>query len=233
MNIVKYIPSFFTSLNLAFGFVAIIVLNEVGSDNVNFYHCSVLLLFSMLFDVLDGYLARKLNASSDLGKELDSLADLVSFGVAPAYAYYLMAPGPELWYAIPSAIIVVASGLRLAKFNLLPSYDYFQGLPTPANAFFLIGLFLAVHYENDLISNLIAIPAVYFIVPVVFSLLMISSLRMFSLKGLEKPFIKNRYQIVLLAVFILLLLIDNKLAIPLTVIMFIFLSILQSSRKKL
>jgi phosphatidylserine synthase len=84
-----------------------------------------------------------------------------------------------------------------------------------------------------LITNVMNNPIVYFIVPIIFSLLMLSSLRMFSLKGMEKPFIKNRYQIILFASFIALLLIDNKLAIPLTVIMFIFLSILQSSRRKL
>ena len=197
------------------------------------YLCSILLLFSMLCDTLDGYLARKLNASSDLGKELDSMADMVSFGIAPAFIYYLLAPGPEWYYAIPPILLALASGLRLAKFNLLPSYDYFQGLPTPANAFFLIGVFLAIHYQNDLITGLINFPVVYFVVPLIFSLLMLSSLKMFSLKGLEKPFIKNRYQIVLVFSFIVLLLIDNKLAIPLTVVMFILLSIIQSTRRKL
>ncbi len=213
--------------------MAIILANPMGTTKINFYLCSVLLLFSMLFDTLDGYLARKLNAQSDLGKELDSLADLVSFGVAPAYLYFLLAPNTSLWFMIPAVLIAVASGLRLAKFNILPSYDYFQGLPTPANAFFYIGIFLAVHYQNDLIVNAMKSPIIYFIIPIIFGLLMLSTLKMFSLKGLEKPFIKNRYQIILFASFIVLLLFDNKLAIPLTVIMFIFLSILQSTRRKL
>lgn len=232
MNIKKYIPSFFTSLNLGFGFLAILFVNH-GDIGLNLYRSSILLLFCVLFDTLDGYLARKLNASSELGKELDSLADLVSFGVAPAFIYYNIAPGNSAWYMLPSAIVVIASGLRLAKFNLLPSYDYFQGLPTPANAFFLIGLFLGLHYENELIEKCLANDIVYFILPVIFSILMLSSLRMFSFKGLEKPIIKNRYQILLVACFIALLLIDNKLAIPLTIIIFILLSILQSSRRKL
>ncbi len=213
--------------------MAIALANPMGTTKINFYICSVMLLFSMLFDTLDGYLARKLNAQSELGKELDSLADLVSFGVAPAYLYYLLSPDTSFWFIIPSVLIVVASGLRLAKFNLLPAYDYFQGLPTPANAFFYIGLFLAVHYQNDLITNLMSNPIVYFIIPIIFGLLMLSSLKMFSFKGMEKPFMKNRYQIMLFASFIALLLFDNKLAIPLTVIMFIFLSILQSTRRKL
>lgn len=213
--------------------MAIVLANPIGTTKINFYLCSVLLLFSMLFDTLDGYLARKLNAQSELGKELDSLADLVSFGAAPAYLYYLLLPSASIWFIIPSVLIVVASGLRLAKFNLLPSYDYFQGLPTPANAFFLIGIFLAIHYQNDLITDLMSNPIIYFTIPVVFGLLMLSSLKMFSLKGMEKPFMKNRYQIILFASFIALLLFDNKLAIPLTVIMFIFLSILQSTRRKL
>jgi len=187
----------------------------------------------MFFDTLDGYLARKLDASSDLGKELDSLADLNSFGVAPAFIYYHLAPGDSWIYMIPSVILVVSSGLRLAKFNLLPSYDYFQGLPTPATAFFTVGIFLGGYYESHLIETLIANDILYFARPVIFSLLMLSSLKMFSLKGMEKPLIKNRYQIALFAFFIALLLIDDKLAIPFTVIMFILLSIIQSSRNKL
>lgn len=232
MNIKKYIPSFFTCLNLAFGFVAIVLYTLPDLDN-KLYHSSILLLFSMLFDTLDGYLARKLNAASPLGKELDSLADLVSFGVAPAFIYFQLAPSASLVFAVPAVLLVVSSGLRLAKFNLLPSYDYFQGLPTPANAFFLIGIFLAFHYENDFLTGLFSNPYVYVVTPIVFCLLMLSSLKMFSFKGMEKPILRNRYQIMLFATFILLLLIDNKLAIPLTVVMFILLSVIQSSRRKL
>lgn len=224
MTIKKYIPSALTLSNLACGFTAILI-----ADN---YISSILLLLAMLFDVFDGYAARKLDAVSDLGKELDSLADLISFGVAPAYLYYLLAPESTLLYAVPCAILVCGSALRLARFNLLPSQPYFSGLPTPATAMFFVGLFLSYHFQNEWVIDVLAIRWVYWLIPVFFAVMMLSKLTMFSLKGLDKNITSNVYQIILFATFIILLLFDNKLALSISVIMFILLSVIQSVRHK-
>jgi CDP-diacylglycerol---serine O-phosphatidyltransferase len=217
----SYIPSIITMCNLACGFMAIM--------EADYYKSSILLLFSLLFDVFDGFAARKLNAASELGKELDSLADLTSFGVAPAYLYYLLSPKDEWYYMIPPVIMVIASAYRLAKFNLLPPSPYFSGLPTPANAMFFIGLFLAVKYESAIVIDLIHNPWFYCLVPVFFAIMMVCNLQMFSLKGIKKKDMKqNILQIILLLIFIVLLLVDNKLAAPLIIIVYIILSAAQA-----
>lgn len=224
MKITKYIPSTLTLCNLACGFSAILI--------GDFYRSSILILIAMLFDVFDGFAARKLNATSELGKELDSLADLVSFGVAPAYLYFLLAPSSSPWFVIPGVILVLGSALRLAKFNILPSQSFFSGLPTPATALFLVGVFLSYQYENDWVIDLLANQIVYWLIPIFFTVMMLSKLTMFSLKGLDKNVTNNVYQIILFVAFIILLLIDNKLALSISVIMFILLSFIQSVRQK-
>jgi CDP-diacylglycerol--serine O-phosphatidyltransferase len=217
----SYIPSIITLMNLACGFGAIIL--------ADYYKSSILLLFSLLFDVFDGLAARKLNAQSELGRELDSLADLTSFGVAPAYLYYLLSPLDGWMSMIPPTVIVIASAVRLAKFNLLPPSPYFTGLPTPATAMFMIGLFLGVKYESSIITSLFNNPILYSIIPFFFAFMMVSNLRMFSLKGINRKDMKqNILQIIMLIVFIILLLIDNKIAAPLIIIIYILLSIIQS-----
>ena len=110
----------------------------------------------MFFDVIDGLVARLLKVQSQFGKELDSLADLVSFGVAPAYLYTLISP-VDHWAItyIPSFFILIGSALRLAIFNLRPSTKYFLGLPTPASTFFLAGLFIGVRFDSHIMRTLI------------------------------------------------------------------------------
>jgi CDP-diacylglycerol---serine O-phosphatidyltransferase len=220
----SYIPSMFTLMNLACGFLAIMV--------ADYYKSSIFLLCSLLFDVLDGFAARKLNATSELGRELDSLADLTSFGVAPAYLYYLLSPMESPYDMIPPTLLVLGSAVRLAKFNLLPPSPYFTGLPTPATAIFMVGLFLAVKYDSEIVTKLLATPWFYCLVPIFLSAMMVSTVRMFSLKGLNKDFRQNKVQIVLLLALITLLLIDNKLAAPLTILMYILISIIQSLSNK-
>jgi CDP-diacylglycerol--serine O-phosphatidyltransferase len=202
-----------------FGFSAIMI-----SD---FRRSSILLLFCLVFDALDGLTARLLKAQTEIGKELDSLADLMSFGIAPAFLYFQLAP-ERVWYAfIPPLFLVSASALRLAKFNLLPSSKYFSGLPTPATALFMIGIFLSYHYNKSYIDLLDKWP-IYIVIPIFFAFLMLSKLQMFTLKSLDKSIKKNVYQIVMFLIFIVLLLIDNKVALSLSVLIYIVLSFIQS-----
>ena len=218
MNIKTYIPSALTLGNLFCGFVALIL--------ADYYYSSLMLLFCLLFDVLDGYVARLLKAQSEFGKELDSLADMVSFGLVPAYLYYMINPLPERFCFLPSAFLVLGAAVRLAKFNLTPSTKYFYGLPTPSMAIFLLGLFLAHHHENQYIMAFFDNQIAYALTPMVLAFLMLSRIKMFSLKGLNNKILKNKFHIAMLVIMILLVLFDNKLAISLSVVVYILLSLI-------
>jgi CDP-diacylglycerol--serine O-phosphatidyltransferase len=160
----KHVPNFITSLNLASGFIAIIF--AVNGELVT---ASWLILAAMIFDFLDGFSARILKSYSDIGKELDSLADVVSFGVAPAVIiYYLLrstlsqyAPSIVSSDSIRATIILlipvimpVCAALRLAIFNTDETQSTsFKGLPTPASALAVISVVIATHYSDSSILS--------------------------------------------------------------------------------
>ncbi len=132
-KIVKSIPNTITCLNIASGSVAI-ALAFAG----NVMGASLAIIAAALFDFLDGAAARALKAYSPIGAELDSLCDVVSFGVAPAALVYTLLPAPASYFAL---VIPVCGALRLARFNVETSkVEGFIGLPIPANALFWIGM---------------------------------------------------------------------------------------------
>lgn len=190
----KHIPNFITSLNLASGFISILY-----ALNGNQVAASWLLLAAMIFDFLDGFSARMLKAYSPMGKELDSLADIVSFGVAPAILIYnLMAAslslpsdainnteGPLTILILLSPVIMpVCAGLRLAKFNIDETQvSSFKGLPMPANALAVTGVVIAAEYSDSaLINSITGSTLALVIITFILSLLMVSRIPMFSLK---------------------------------------------------
>ncbi len=127
------IPNVITCLNIASGCVAV-TLAFAGL----YRWASIAICAAAAFDFMDGAVARLLNAYSPLGKELDSLSDLVSFGVAPAAMVYMLLPAPANYFAI---LIPVLGAIRLAKFNIdTRQTNGFIGLPIPANALFWIGM---------------------------------------------------------------------------------------------
>ncbi|MBC8079296.1 MAG: CDP-diacylglycerol--serine O-phosphatidyltransferase [Gorillibacterium sp.] len=144
----KTVPSMFTILNLALGIVAIIlVLNDVPvfPDIENANLASIIVIVAMLMDGIDGRVARALNVQSEFGKELDSLSDIISFGVAPAFIMYVVAFGevnpPTAW--ITTAIFPICGALRLARFNVIEGTPgFFIGLPIPAAGVILCTLAL-------------------------------------------------------------------------------------------
>ena len=231
----KHIPNFITSLNLVSGFIAIIL--AAGGDLIN---ASWFIAAAMIFDFFDGFSARLLKAYSDLGKELDSLADVVSFGVAPAVIIYnflgssLCADQHELADAtskirhiiilVIPAIMPVCAALRLAIFNLDESQTTsFKGLPTPANAIAVISLVVAGHYTgSSLISSLTGSPVFMILLTLTLSLLMVSRLNLFSLKvtNLKLKGNEGRYLMVflLLAAYILIGINAAALIIPIYII---------------
>lgn len=167
--IVKFIPSFITLLNLACGFLVFLVEPIVAPW---------LILIGGVLDVFDGAAARLLNAQSEIGKQLDSLADLVTFGAAPAYLLHLHLGLPFGYICV---LPVLTGAYRLARFNVEDSGNYyFNGLAIPGSALALLGLVVLLNAEINIHPYLI----ITWIVLI--SFLNISTLRMFSFKGITK-----------------------------------------------
>ncbi|MHB8172249.1 MAG: CDP-diacylglycerol--serine O-phosphatidyltransferase [Thermincolia bacterium] len=135
----KFIPSVFTLANLLLG-----VLSLVYSLEGEWQMAAVMILGSMVLDAMDGRLARRLDATSAFGKELDSLSDLVSFGVAPAILVYAMNLKTYGIFGLMIALIFTLCGaVRLARFNVLNITDYFVGMPITAAGAIMALLVLA------------------------------------------------------------------------------------------
>lgn len=175
MGIKKHIPNILTLTNLFFGCMAAV--EAFGGEFVNAFW---FMLASLICDFLDGFMARLLGSYSDIGRELDSLADDISFGFVPGIIMWRM--GGDL--AIVAFLIPVFSALRLAKFNIdTRDHDVFYGLATPANAFFFASLgYVFQKFPESWISMVLVYEWVRIILIVVFSLLLICNVPMFSLK---------------------------------------------------
>jgi CDP-diacylglycerol--serine O-phosphatidyltransferase len=182
-KIIAFIPNTITLLNLLSGTIAIIFAfgwNETYGQLQGWQWAALMIAMAAIFDFMDGAAARLLNARSPIGKELDSLADLVSFGVAPAMLLMSVMRQSEvagLWAYAP-LFIPLMGALRLAKFNIDDSQaTVFKGLPIPANAIFWIGTVAAIatNQVNPPLNLLVLCIALV-------SLLMVSNLEMFSLK---------------------------------------------------
>ena len=215
----KSIPSFITLLNLSCGLLAILLADpRLGV---------ILILLGAILDVFDGLFARMLNAHSELGKQLDSLADMVTFGVAPAYLYYLYIEGDNSMMSLLGPIFLVAAGaLRLARFNIAESEsNYFEGLAIPATAIFICGMVWA-NLHDQLISN-IAMSNYLFstILAVALAMLNVSKIRMFSFKQFVIKKVKIYFGILLIASVLLLIFIPFS-ALPIIIILYVFLSLL-------
>ncbi len=193
------IPNFFTLLNLTVGFYCII--NVLNGESIS----SILLLFyfCLALDFLDGFFARRLNVISEFGKQLDSLADLISFGVLPSTVlFFHMAELSDTDLKYFSFLILIFSVIRLAKFNLADeNNNFFEGLPTPANALFFISISSYKGPFTSLITQEIFIGLILF-----FSFLMISNIKFMNFKFKSFDFQRNKEKyITLLIPFVLLL----------------------------
>ena len=181
MKIVKHIPNTITSLNLLCGVLGVICSLE-GRIDYAFY----LMLAAAVFDFCDGFSARLLKAYSDIGKELDSLSDMVSFGVLPSVMLYCLMSdlNPDCWLRLVPLLIAVFSGLRLAKFNVDERQtENFIGLATPSCAI-LCGS-IAYYVTRCPESTIAAWAGVKWSIPVmsvILSGLLVSEFPMFSLK---------------------------------------------------
>jgi CDP-diacylglycerol--serine O-phosphatidyltransferase len=229
----KHFPNFITSLNLTSGFIAIIF-----AANGQLVTASWLILAAMIFDFLDGFSARLLKAYSAVGKELDSLADVVSFGVAPGLIiYHLLINSISLNTAISqnpdilkvvllmliSAVMPVCGAIRLAIFNLDSTQaTTFKGLPIPANALAVISVVIAGHYsQSPLLNSFTGSPFLLIIFTVILSLLMVTRIPLLSLKVSNLKLKGNEGRYILIGLILIDFIIFGTMAIPLIIPLYI------------
>ncbi|MBQ1736945.1 MAG: CDP-diacylglycerol--serine O-phosphatidyltransferase [Muribaculaceae bacterium] len=188
MNAIRNnIPNAITSLNLFFGCMACIMALTPSCFVATYRLAFLFIALSAVADFLDGLVARLLHAVSAIGKELDSLADLVSFGLAPALILYSMMNREDDLLAVFALLLPVFGALRLARFNVDTNQaTTFTGLPIPANAIFWIGF--TDWYDPHTCPMWIVLTLI-----VVLSLLMVCPLRMFSLKMHNLSSIKQNW----------------------------------------
>lgn len=238
MAIKKHIPNTITCMNLASGCIAIVM-----AFQGNFLWAALYILLAAVFDFFDGMVARLLNVKSEIGKELDSLSDVVSFGVAPASIMYnlLVSLMPDSYVPYLAFLLAVFSGLRLAKFNVDERQTCsFIGLPTPANAMFMSSLAalsdpitpIPGWVHMDWIHAVVSSPAVLIVLILIFSYLLICELPMFSLKFKNLKWENNKKQFILIISSVVLAAIFQMAAIPLIIILFIGMSVFAAFSKK-
>jgi len=225
MTLKRHIPNFVTLLNLFSGSIAVIF-----AINGNMKAVALFVFLGIFFDFFDGFLARKLNVQSDLGIQLDSLADMVTSGVVPGIVMFklleLVSHSPEAswgnsdgmhWVSfnmpllpLIGLLIILASAYRLAKFNIdEDQQDYFKGLPTPANALLVLSLPLIMEYQNSDLMNSIILNKWFLIgLTLVSCYLLNSNIRLFALKFKNWSFKDNatRYIFIILSIVTLIVL---------------------------
>lgn len=241
----KHIPNFITCLNVVSGSMAVLFAIK-GELTISV----ALIIAAAVFDFLDGMAARLLKAYSPLGKELDSLADMISFGLAPGmlmmvmmeYALFGQNVRAESFAALTfremsclliTLLIPVFSALRLAKFNIdTRQTDSFIGLPTPANALFISSLALITRHGNiKTIDVFLLQPVVLLIITCVMSFLLVSELPMFSLKLKNLTWKDNQVRFIYLAVSAALILAFNIYGIAAAILAFILISVLVNIKR--
>jgi CDP-diacylglycerol--serine O-phosphatidyltransferase len=233
----KNVPNVITCLNLFAGSMACVLALRFGHYTGAF----IFITLAAVFDFLDGFTARLLKSYSKLGAELDSLADLISFGLAPGCIVYIYLEQFPVNFPFMSGLPFIAfllpvfSALRLAKFNVdTRQKTSFLGLPVPANALFwasFIPSILPFTLSNPKLWILL-VPALL----IIFSLLMVSEIPMFSLKFNTFQWKGNEwsYSLILLSVLFLILfyyLGHALLAVSLIVVVFILMSLLKNTNK--
>ena len=252
MNIKKHIPNIITLGNLLCGTVATIY--AVRGD---FYTTAILVGIGITFDFFDGFVARLLQVQGEFGKQLDSLADMVTSGVVPGIVMvqFMLSStlynqlGVSSWdaaldmglnidnwfsYEVLGLLLTLFAGYRLAKFNIDERQsDSFIGLPTPAMNLFVLSLPLISEYTtNVLIQDIIHNKYVLIVITILLSVLMVSEVKLFSLKFKNYAFNKNVFKYTFLLLSIVLLITLKFVAIPVIILLYILLSVFKNLKKE-
>ena len=224
----KHIPNAITCLNLFSGCLGI-----VFAFSGKLEMASYAILIAALFDFADGMLARLLKAYSNIGKDLDSLADMVSFGVLPSMIIYQLflssqPSGPFYqWLSFTAFLIAIFSALRLAKFNNdTRQSEHFIGLPTPANAMLIASLPFIIQ-QDFFISSYLQNPVFLAVFSLGMGMLLISEINLMSLKFSSLDPKKNLSRYILVFSSLILLLIFKFAAVPLIIILYFLISFIQ------
>ncbi|MCY1514325.1 CDP-diacylglycerol-serine O-phosphatidyltransferase [compost metagenome] len=217
----KHIPNAITCANLFSGCIGV-----VFAFNGDLEAAAYFVLLSGIFDFFDGMSARALNVKSLIGKELDSLADMVSFGFLPGVVMFQLLKQSDYSSAyLPyfGFLITVFSALRLAKFNIDERQtEDFIGLNTPMNTLFIVSLpFIARDYPEIIGSSMLLIG-----LTVITSFLLVSEIKIFSMKLSERSWAKNKMKYIFLLLSVLLALIFKFVAVPFILALYIGLSVL-------
>ena len=239
----KHIPNIITSFNILSGTIGIVQV-LIGHWQIGFF----LMIAAAIFDFFDGMVASLLKVSSPIGKELDSLADVVSFGVLPGMMMYMMmlnnhqldflSTGHFRFAPLFAFLIPMLSAMRLAKFNLDERQtSSFIGLPTPANALFIGAIYLASYDLCTCSSIHQFISSAWFLYPVtlILSWLLVAELPLFSLKFKNLKWKGNEFRFILITGSVLLLAIFYQwmyMAIMIIIPSYILLSLIQNSLRK-
>ena len=247
----KQIPNLFTLLNLVFGCLAIvftlqngimITVNSEGTELLyipeKIWMASLFIVLAAVVDFLDGFVARLFKASSEMGKQLDSLADLVSFGVAPGMIIYQFLRlsfaqnegglDVSLLWLLPVFILPCAAAWRLARFNLDTTQSYsFKGMPVPAVGIFVASLPLIYWNVNeDAIRNLLLNKWFLYGLVLLLSWLMVSTLPLMALKFKDFTLKNNLPKYLLVVIAIAAIVFLKWLAAPVIVLAYVLISLL-------
>ena len=205
----KIIPNIITILNMICGLCAISL-----AHHMHFVSC-LFIFAACVFDFLDGFIARKLKAQTKTGENLDSLADIISFGVAPTFIMFYLLQNINSHYIIycSSFFITIAAAIRLSRFNINKQSD-FIGLPCPAAAILISSISLSdIKFAND--------PQYYFLAIIIISLLMISKIKMFKIKN-------NLLSIIFLIVSTIIVIFYKSQGLSIAVFLYIAISIVKN-----
>jgi CDP-diacylglycerol--serine O-phosphatidyltransferase len=227
MNIKKHIPNILTLLNLFCGCIAIVFISIDKFENA-----FLLVSLGIFFDFFDGFFARKFGVSGPLGVQLDSLADMVTSGVAPGFLIYswisdiTYESNHFTYLASLGFVITLGACYRLAKFNIdTRQSDSFIGLPTPANTLFIMSLpLISNKFVADLIYNEWNLIAISFLS----AYIMNAEIPLFSLKIKNFSFAKYKLQVGFVVASVIMLVTLQFLAVPLIVISYILLSVVNN-----
>ena len=241
MNFKKHIPNIFTLGNLLCGTLATVF--AVGGY---FEMTALFVVLGVFLDFFDGFFARILKVPGELGKQLDSLADMVTSGVVPGIVLFiLLGNNQQIPYEINTEfkvsmglpliglLVTLAACYRLAKFNLdTRQSESFIGLPTPAMSLFIVSLPLVqMHSDVDFVKDLIGNNYFLIGIGILFSFLMNSELSLFSLKFKNYGIKENLFKYILITLSIVLIVAFEYLSVPIIIMSYVILSMLKNMKK--